>query len=57
MHHNLEDFKLWCLNLLAVFFSFTNIETNLKIISLLIAICYTLRKWWLMEKNKKNETK
>ena len=55
--HNLEDFKLWLLNLLALFFSFTDVEVTLKIISLLIAIGYTLRRWYLMEtKNKKDET-
>jgi hypothetical protein len=55
--HNIEDFKLWLLNLLALFFSFTDVEVTLKIISLLIAIGYTLRRWYLMEtKNKKNET-
>lgn len=54
--HNLEDFKLWLLNLLALFFSFTDVEVTLKIISLLIAIGYTLRRWYLMEtKNKKDE--
>jgi len=57
MYHNLEDIKLWFLNLLALFFSFTNVEVTLRIISLLIAIAYTLRRWYLMEtKNKKNET-
>lgn len=55
--HNVEDFKLWLLNLLALFFSFTDVEVTLKIISLLIAIGYTLRRWYLMEtKNKKDET-
>lgn len=55
--HNIEDFKLWLLNLLALFFSFTDVEVTLKIISLLIAIGYTLRRWYLMEtKNKKDET-
>jgi hypothetical protein len=28
----------------------------LKIFSLLLAIGYTTRRWWLMEKNKKNDT-
>jgi len=52
MHHNLDDFRLWLLNLAAIYFSFTDVEVTLKIISLLIAICYTMRKWYLMEKNK-----
>jgi len=55
MYHNLEDFKFWCLNLFVLFFSFTNVEVTLKIISLLLAIGYTLRRWYLMEKKQNNE--
>jgi hypothetical protein len=55
--HNLENLKLWLLNIAVLYFSFTDVEVTLKIISLLIAIGYTLRRWYLMEiKNKKNET-
>lgn len=57
MHHNLHDFKLWLLNLFAVFFSFSNVEVTLKIISLLLAISYTIRRWYLMEKYKNNGNK
>jgi hypothetical protein len=55
--HNLENFKLWLLNIAVLYFSFTDVEVTLKIISLLIAIGYTLRRWYLLEtKNKKDET-
>jgi hypothetical protein len=52
MGGHLEDIKLWAINTALISLSFTNIETDLKIISLLLAIGYTCRRWYLMEKNK-----
>ena len=49
--HN-DNLKIWSFNLIAFIFSISNIETDLKIVSLILAIGYTIRKWYLMEKNK-----
>lgn len=56
--HNFEDLKIWLINLSVIYFTLTNVEVTLKIISLLLAIAYTFRRWYLMEtKNKKDENK
>lgn len=52
MNNNMQDLKFWLVNSLFISLSFTNIETGLKILSLLLAIGYTARKWYLMEKDK-----
>lgn len=49
---NLTDLKIYALNGGALVFSFTQVETILKIIVLLLTIGYTIQKWWLMNKNK-----
>lgn len=36
--------------------SFAEVDVTMKIIAFLIATGYTLRRWYLMEKSKKNET-
>lgn len=55
MHNDFHDIKLWAINMLFISISFAPIETFLKILSLLLAIGYTLRRWYLLEKNNKNE--
>jgi len=54
--NNAHYIKVLIVNSLLISFTFSNVETGLKILSLLLAIGYTARRWWLMEKNKKNET-
>ena len=54
-HHNLSDLKLYLINAFAFSMSFAPIEWTLKIVSLLLAIGYTGRKWYLMEKSKKED--
>ena len=49
--------KLYILNALTIYLSFTNLETTLKILLLLISIVYTSMKiydWLLIKLNKKN---
>jgi hypothetical protein len=37
-------------------FTFTNVDTAMKVFAFIIATGYTARRWYLMEKNNKNET-
>jgi hypothetical protein len=53
--NNAHDIKLLVVNGFLISFTFSNVELGLKILSLLLAIGYTARRWWLMEKNKKND--
>lgn len=49
--------RLYCLNALTIYLSFTNLETTLKILLLVISIVYTSMKiydWVLIELNKKH---
>ena len=38
-------------------FTFANVDVAMKVIAFVIATGYTARRWYLMEKNKNNETK
>jgi len=50
---NVTDLKIYALNIGAVATSMTDIDVILKIIATLIAIGYTLHKWYIMYgKNK-----
>jgi hypothetical protein len=53
--NNAHDLKVLMVNGFLISFSFSNVELGLKILSLLLAVGYTARRWWLMEKNKKND--
>jgi hypothetical protein len=53
--NNVHDIRLLVVNGFLISFTFSNVELGLKILSLLLAIGYTARRWWLMEKNKKND--
>lgn len=37
-------------------FTFANVDGAMKVVAFIIATGYTARRWYLMEKNKKNET-
>ena len=52
MKEYIADYKTDLINAGAILFSFSNSEHTLKILSLLIAIGYTARRWYLMEQNK-----
>lgn len=52
---NLNDYKIYFLNSLAMFVSFTDIESILKIILLLASIIYTgLKTYEIIKKNDEN---
>jgi hypothetical protein len=53
--NNVHDIKVLIVNGFLISFSFSNVELGLKILSLLLAVGYTARRWWLMEKNKQND--
>ena len=53
--NNVHDIKVLMVNGFLISFSFSNVELGLKILSLLLAVGYTARRWWLMEKNKQND--
>jgi hypothetical protein len=53
--NNVHDLRVLFVNGFLISFSFSNVELGLKILSLLLAVGYTARRWWLMEKNKKND--
>jgi hypothetical protein len=38
-------------------FTFTNVDTAMKVFAFIIATGYTARRWYLMEKNNKDENK
>ena len=49
---NLNDLKLYGLNISAFAISMTQVELFLKITVLLVSIGYTAQKWYLMNKDK-----
>ena len=53
---NLNEIKLWIINVTILTFSFTNAEVILKVLSLAVLIGYNLHKWYLLI-NKKDEDK
>lgn len=48
-----DYFDVPLLHMIAVFVTFTNVENTLKILSLLLAICYTIWKWRSEYKKKR----
>lgn len=52
-----DSVRLYCLNALTIYLSFTNLETTLKILLLIISIIYTSMKIydWLIIKIKGNK--
>ena len=50
------DLKLSLLTGTYFIISFSEVDVVMKVIAFIIATGYTLRRWYLMEKSKKNET-
>jgi hypothetical protein len=50
------DLKLSLLTGTYFAISFANVDATMKVLAFVIATGYTLRRWYLMEKNKNNET-
>ena len=51
--HNIIDIKANLLISFFFFISFTDAEIVMKIIVFILTIGYTARRWYLLEKNKK----
>jgi hypothetical protein len=51
---SINDFKIYALNSIAMFVSFSNVEAILKIFLLLVSIVYTIMKTIELIKNKNN---
>lgn len=47
---DLQDLKIYALNGMSLMMSFSNIETTLKILLLIISIGYTVSKWYKLHK-------
>lgn len=54
---DIQDLKIYTLNLFSLAVSFTNIELGLRIILVVISIGYTLAKWYKMYNNDRAKTK
>jgi hypothetical protein len=52
---NISDLKLGIINLSTLAISMTHVDMILKITLLVITIFYTLNKWWIEHKNRKNK--
>jgi hypothetical protein len=50
---DIQDLKIYIINVFSLAMSFTQIEMALKIILLITSIGYTLQKWYDTRKNKK----
>ena len=51
---NIGDLKLGIINLSTLAISMSHVDMILKITLLVITIFYTLNKWWIEHKNRKN---
>lgn len=52
---SITDLKIYAVNATAMVINFANVDLGLKIILTIVAIGYTINKWWFMiqEKRKK----
>lgn len=53
MHHYLIDLKVSIVTAFFLWLSFTDAEIIMKIIVFILTVGYTARRWYLLEKNKK----
>jgi hypothetical protein len=51
---SITDLKIWGLNSFAIAMNIMNIESSLSVILSIVAIGYTIHKWFLMYKRNKN---
>jgi len=54
---NIGDLKMYVINISTLAISMTQIDMVLKTSLLIITIFYTLHKWYMEAKNKKNNNK
>ena len=48
----IQDYKTLYINFGTLGISMTEIDIMLKITLLILSICYTLQKWWILNKKK-----
>tara|TARA_R100001244_G_scaffold66794_1_gene54841 strand:- start:313 stop:489 length:177 start_codon:yes stop_codon:yes gene_type:complete len=53
----ITDYKTLSINLGTFLFSMSNVDVILKVILLVVTICYTLQKWWLLNKSNGKKKK
>lgn len=54
---NIVDLKMVVINTSALAISMSQVDTVLKITLLIVSIAYTLNKWYMEIKNKRNNKK
>ena len=52
---NMQDLKLYLLNVSTLAMSFSQIDTVLKITLLSVSIGYTLQRWYLLDKERRDK--
>jgi hypothetical protein len=55
MNHTFLDVKLSSIAILYYLSSFFTVDFSMKFIVFMITVGYTARRWYLLEKNKKDE--
>lgn len=53
MNENFIDLKVMCCTVLFYSLSFSKAEIVMKIIVFILTVGYTARRWYMLEKNKK----
>ena len=52
---NMSDIKLYAINGISLAMSFAHIDTVLKIVLLSASIGYTLQRWYLLDKERRDK--
>jgi hypothetical protein len=52
---SITDLKIYAINSIAMVVNFANIDLGLKIILTIVAIGYTINKWWFMVQEKRKK--
>lgn len=50
-----SEIKLWIINTSVLTLTFTDLDNFLKLILLIITIGYSIDKWYMLRKNKKDK--
>ncbi len=57
MEFNMSDIKLYALNATSLALSFSQLDMVLKILLLVISVGYTVQKWYLLDKERRDKKK
>ena len=57
MNFDMSDIKLYALNATSLVVSFSQIDMALKIILLALSVGYTAQKWYLLDKERRQNKK